>query len=119
MPLKANQIVNDQSGTDLDKVVADVLWDSNAKSTDIRSEELGYLSNHALKKQLKFLDIWALGVGSVITGEYFGWNLALKNNTPVAVLLATLFVCFLYLIWVLALSELAVAMPFAGGPGVW
>ena len=105
MALLADQIVNEQASADLDKVVADVLWDSNAKRTDIRPEELGFLRSHALKKQLKFLDIWALGVGSVITGEYFGWNLALKNNTPVAVLLATLFVCFLYLIWVLALSE--------------
>ena len=116
MALQADQIVNEQASADLDKVVADVLWDSNAKRSDIRPEELGFLRSHALKKQLKFLDIWALGVGSVITGEYFGWNLALKNNTPVAVLLATLFVCFLYLIWVLALSELSVAMPFAGGP---
>src|SRR5438309_7281460 len=31
-------------------------------------------------------------------------------------LVASLFVCVLYLTWVLALSELSVAMPFAGGP---
>src|SRR5688572_25211883 len=31
-------------------------------------------------------------------------------------LLATLFVCVLYLTWTLALTELSVAMPFAGGP---
>ena len=31
-------------------------------------------------------------------------------------LLASLFVCALYMAWVLALSELSVAMPFAGGP---
>src|SRR5437870_2102516 len=31
-------------------------------------------------------------------------------------LLASLFVCALYMTWVLALSELSVAMPFAGGP---
>jgi ethanolamine permease len=31
-------------------------------------------------------------------------------------LLASLFVCALYMAWVLSLSELAVAMPFAGGP---
>jgi hypothetical protein len=33
--LQADQIVNEQANTDLDKVVADVLWDSNAKRTDI------------------------------------------------------------------------------------
>jgi ethanolamine permease len=47
---------------------------------------------------------------------YFGWNLGLKDNGPVAMLLASLIVCLLYLTWVLALAELSVAMPFAGGP---
>ena len=65
---------------------------------------------------MKVLDIWALGVGVVITGEYFGWNLGLKDNGPMAMLVASLIVCLLYLIWVLALTELSVAMPFAGGP---
>lgn len=69
-----------------------------------------------LKRPLRVLDIWALGVGGVITGEYFGWNLALKGNGPIAVLVASLVVCLLYLTWVLALSELSVAMPYAGGP---
>lgn len=71
---------------------------------------------HSLKKRLKVLDIWALGVGVTITGEYVGWNFGLEGNNPIAVLIATLIVCLLYLIWVLALSELSVAMPFAGGP---
>ena len=62
------------------------------------------------------LHIWALGVGVVITGEYFGWNQGLKEGGPVGMLLASLFVCALYMMWVLALSELSVAMPFAGGP---
>ena len=82
----------------------------------LRPEEKTFLAEHSLKRPLRVLDIWALGVGVVITGEYFGWNLALKNNGPVAVLVASLIVCLLYLTWVLALSELSVAMPFAGGP---
>src|SRR5262249_56639018 len=67
-------------------------------------------------KPLRVLDIWALGVGVVITGEYFGWNLGLKDSGPVAVLVASFVVCLLYLTWVLTLAELSVAMPFAGGP---
>src|SRR4029079_17963306 len=51
-----------------------------------------------------------------ITGEYFGWNQGLKEGGPVGMLLATLFVCALYMMWVLSLAELSVAMPFAGGP---
>jgi ethanolamine permease len=72
--------------------------------------------DHALKKPLRVLDIWALGVGAVISGEYFGWNLGLKDNGPVALLVASLIVCLLYLTWVLVLTELSVALPFAGGP---
>src|SRR5579872_3259307 len=83
----------------------------------VAAEERAYLAEHSLKRPLRVLDIWALGVGVVITGEYFGWNLALKGgNGPVAVLIASLIVCLLYLTWVLALAELSVAMPFAGGP---
>ncbi len=83
---------------------------------DPNPDERAFLAEHSLKRPLKVLDIWALGVGVVITGEYFGWNLALRDNGPVAVLIASLIVCLLYLTWVLALSELSVAMPFAGGP---
>ena len=74
------------------------------------------MNSMPLKKPLRVLDIWALGVGVVVAGAYFGWNLGLKDNGPVAVLLASLIVCLLYLMWVLALAELSVAMPFAGGP---
>jgi ethanolamine permease len=66
--------------------------------------------------QLRVRDIWALGVGIVVCGQYFGWNLGLKDNGPVAMLIASLAVCLLFLAWVLTLAELAVAMPRAGGP---
>jgi len=66
--------------------------------------------------QLGVRDVWALGVGIVVCGQYFGWNLGLKDNGPVAMLIASLLVCLLFLAWVLTLSELAVAMPRAGGP---
>src|SRR6266540_5719776 len=85
-------------------------------AVELPPEERAYLEEHALKKPLRVLDIWALGVGVVIAGEYFGWNLGLRDNGPVAMLIASLVVCLLYLMWTLALSELSVAMPFAGGP---
>jgi ethanolamine permease len=83
----------------------------------LKPEERAYVERHALKKPLRVRDIWALGVGGVIAGAYFGWNLGLKGgNGPMAMLIATLIVCLLYLTWVLALAELSVALPFAGGP---
>jgi ethanolamine permease len=84
-----------------------------------RAEEAvqaGTSGTPALKRPLGVLDVWALGVGVVVSGAYFGWNLGLKDNGPVAMLVASLLVCLLYLTWVLALAELSVAMPYAGGP---
>ncbi|MFL5244586.1 MAG: amino acid permease [Gemmataceae bacterium] len=102
--------------SELDLVVAEVVSDAHVKADALRPEERQYLKDHALRKPMGVLHIWALGVGVVITGEYFGWNQGLKEGGPIGMLLASLFVCALYLMWVLALSELSVAMPFAGGP---
>ena len=49
---------------------------------ELRPEERDYLKEHALKKPMGVLHIWALGVGVVITGEYFGWNQGLKEGGP-------------------------------------
>src|SRR5438309_9420301 len=102
--------------TNLDAVVREVASEAHVQLEALRPEERAYLKEHALKKPLRVLDIWALGVGVVITGAYFGWNSGLKDNGPVAMLVASLIVCLLYLTWVLALAGLSVAMPFAGGP---
>src|SRR5438105_3651255 len=105
-----------QESLELDKVVQEVVSEAHLQAGALRPEERQYLKEHALKKPLGVLQIWALGVGVVITGEYFGWNQGLKEGGPIGMLLASLFVCVLYMTWVLALSELSVAMPFAGGP---
>src|SRR5205807_6104180 len=102
--------------SELDQVVAEVLSEAHVQAGELRPEERAYLKEHALKKPMGVLHIWALGVGVVITGEYFGWNQGLLAGGPIGMLLASLFVCVLYMTWVLALSELSVAMPFAGGP---
>lgn len=101
---------------ELDKVVAEIVSEAHLRPELLRPEDRRYLKEHALKKPMGVLHIWALGVGVVITGEYFGWNQGLKEGGPIGMLLASLFVCVLYMMWVLALSELSVAMPFAGGP---
>src|SRR5205807_1357601 len=101
---------------ELDRVVEEVVREVHLQPGELRPGEREYLKEHALKKPMGVLHIWALGVGVVITGEYFGWNQGLKEGGPVGMLLATLFVCAMYMMWVLALSELSVAMPFAGGP---
>jgi ethanolamine permease len=95
---------------------AEIAGDAGVDLARLRPEEQQYLEQHSLKKGLGTAQIWAMGVGAVITGEYFGWNGGLGEAGPIGMLLASLFVCGLYMAWVLSLSELAVAMPFAGGP---
>src|SRR3954451_15756809 len=104
------------SESELDRVVEEVVGEAQLDLESLRPEERQYLKEHALKKPLGTRNIWALGVGAVITGEYFGWNGGLGVARPFGMLLATLFVWVLYLAWTLALTELSVAMPFAGGP---
>src|SRR5437762_2785425 len=101
---------------ELERVVEEVAREAHVEIENLRPEEKAYLKDHVLKKPMGVLHIWALGVGVVITGEYFGWNPGLKEGGPLGMLLASLFVCALYMMWVLALSELSVALPFAGGP---
>src|SRR5262245_17360029 len=103
-----NQVINE--------AVDEIVSDAHLQAKELRHAEREYLKEHALKKPMGVLHIWALGVGVVITGEYFGWNQGLNAGGPMGMLLASLFVCALYMLWVLALSELSVAMPFAGGP---
>lgn len=72
-----------------------------------------------LKKTLGPLMLWGLGVGLVISGEYFGWNLSLPAAGPVGLLVATGMITLMYLCFVLSYSELTCAMPKAGGVFVY
>ena len=39
-----------------------------------------YLEKRALKRHARVLDLWALGVGAVISGDFFGWNFGLITS---------------------------------------
>jgi ethanolamine permease len=106
----------DKRDVQFDAIVNEVVSEAHLNRSLLLPEEIEYIREHALNKPLGVIHIWALGVGVVITGMYFGWNFGLPVGGPIGVLVASLIVCVLYLAWVLALSELCVAMPFAGGP---
>lgn len=73
----------------------------------------------AFKKTLGPLSLWGLGVGYVISGEYFGWNLGLPLGGSYGMLVATLFVTVMYAGFALGYAELACALPRAGGAFVY
>ncbi|UOG75265.1 ethanolamine permease [Hymenobacter tibetensis] len=70
----------------------------------------------ALKKVLKPLHLWAIAVGLVISGEYFGWNYGWAVSGTVGFLVATLLITVLYITFIFSFTELTTAIPHAGGP---
>lgn len=68
-----------------------------------------------LKKTLTPLMLWGLGVGYVISGMYFGWNLGLEKGGTLGLAIATFFIIILYITFTFSYSELACAIPKAGG----
>lgn len=73
-------------------------------------------SNTTLKKVLKPVHLWALAVGLVISGEYFGWNLGWGSSGTIGLLIATLIITVLYVTFIFSFTELSASIPHAGGP---
>ncbi len=68
-----------------------------------------------LKRTLGPLMLWGLGVGYVISGMYFGWNLGLEKGGTLGLGIATLFIIIMYVTFTFGYTELACAIPKAGG----
>jgi ethanolamine permease len=59
--------------------------------------------------------LWGLGVGYVISGMYFGWNLGLAKGGTYGLAIATFFIIIMYVSFTFSYTELACAIPRAGG----
>lgn len=68
-----------------------------------------------LKKTLGPLMLWGLGVGYVISGMYFGWNIGLEKGGTLGLAVATGFIIVMYLTFTFSYTELACSIPKAGG----
>ncbi len=73
------------------------------------------MSKNVLKRTLTPLLLWGLGVGYVISGMYFGWNLGLEKGGTLGMAMATFLVIILYSCFSFSYAELACAIPKAGG----
>jgi ethanolamine permease len=72
-------------------------------------------SNQELRRTLGPLMLWGLGVGYVISGMYFGWNLGLPEGGTLGLAIATFFIIIMYVTFTFSYTELACAIPKAGG----
>jgi ethanolamine permease len=74
-----------------------------------------YLESRQLKKSAGWVLLWALGVGAVISGDFFGWNFGLDAGGFGGLLVATFFIAIMYVCMVLSIAEMSTALPHAGG----
>ena len=72
-------------------------------------------NSNTLNRSLGPLMVWGLGVGYVISGMYFGWNLGLAEGGTYGLAIATAFIIVMYVTFTFSYTELACAIPKAGG----
>lgn len=72
-----------------------------------------------LQKALTPMKLWAIIVGAVVSGMYFGWNYMFEGTNFVGALIATGIVTLFYVTFVFCYSELATAIPSSAGPSAY
>lgn len=82
-------------------------------------EELNGEKKAELVKVLKPIHLWSLAVGLVISGNYFGWSYGFGAGGPIGLAIALIPVTIFYVTFILSYSELATAIPHAGGPSAY
>jgi ethanolamine permease len=82
--------------------------------TYVEAEE-GYFARRGLRRHAAFWSIWALGVGAVISGDFYGWNTGLSTGGIGGLLIATAVIAVMYYGLIYSIAEMAPALPHAGG----
>ncbi|MFN3201966.1 MAG: ethanolamine permease [Bradymonadia bacterium] len=77
--------------------------------------EEGYFEKRTLRPYARALHLWALGVGAVISGDFFGWNFGLASGGFGGMLIALCIVTVMYLGLCFSIAEMSAALPHTGG----
>lgn len=75
----------------------------------------GYFEKRGLRRFAGAWSLWALGVGAVISGDFFGWNFGLLSGGFGGLLVATVIVAVMYIGMCFSIAELSPALPHTGG----
>src|SRR3954466_16204503 len=92
-----------------------------AKRTGVRGAdsyveaEVEYFARRALRRHAAFWSIWALGVGAVISGDFYGWNAGLTTGGIGGLLIATAVIAVMYYGLIYSIAEMAPTLPHTGG----
>ena len=79
------------------------------------SVEDQYFSERGLRRYAGVWSLWALGVGAVISGDFFGWNFGLRAGGFGGLFLATVIITAMYAGLCFSIAEMAAALPHTGG----
>jgi amino acid transporter len=74
-----------------------------------------YFERRTLRRHARVLHLWALGVGAVISGDFFGWNFGLVEGGFGGMLAALAIMTVLFLGLCCGIAEMSPALPHAGG----
>ncbi|MBP6116070.1 MAG: ethanolamine permease [Neisseriaceae bacterium] len=69
-----------------------------------------------LKKTLGGIHLWGIGVGLVISGDYFGWSYGWGSAGTLGFLITVAVIAIMYVCFIFSYTELTTAIPHAGGP---
>ena len=80
-----------------------------------RAPDEAYFEQRGLRRFAGVWSLWALGVGAVISGDFFGWNYGLVSGGFGGLLIATGIVAVMYVGLCFSIAELSPALPHTGG----
>ncbi len=88
---------------------------SQEGSVKYSKADAGYMDKRGLKRYAGIWSLWALGVGAVISGDFFGWNFGLSVGGFGGLLAATVIIAIMYIGLCYSIAEMSPALPHTGG----
>ena len=83
--------------------------------TTYTAVDAAYLGQRRLRRHARVLQLWAMGVGAVISGDFFGWNFGLATGGFGGMLIAVMVMTAMYIGLCFSIAEMSPALPHAGG----
>ncbi len=77
--------------------------------------DAAYLAKRSLRRHARVLQLWAMAVGAVISGDFFGWNYGLAAGGFGGMLAAVGVMTAMYIGLCYSIAEMSPALPHAGG----
>ncbi len=74
-----------------------------------------YFKSRGLRRHAGMWSLWGLGVGAVISGEFYGWNFGLGTGGFGGLLIAAGLMAVMYYGLVYSIAEMSPALPHTGG----